>query len=79
MAYLLPAGLGDTSPANLPPEAGLYACLFGSIISIMQLLRRASRPHVALFGRGPGSEFYGDSEGNSESEVIPIEINPIAS
>src|SRR5215216_2675159 len=28
-AYLLPAGLGDASLANLPPEAGLYACLFG--------------------------------------------------
>src|SRR5262249_35477277 len=27
-AYLLPAGLGDASLANLPPEAGLYACLF---------------------------------------------------
>ena len=26
-AYLLPAGLGDASLANLPPEAGLYACL----------------------------------------------------
>ena len=23
-AYLLPAGLGDASLANLPPEAGLY-------------------------------------------------------
>jgi high affinity sulfate transporter 1 len=31
-AYLLPAGLGDASLANLPPEAGLYACLFGGVI-----------------------------------------------
>ena len=30
-AYLLPAGLGDASLANLPPEAGLYACLFGAL------------------------------------------------
>jgi sulfate permease, SulP family len=30
-AYLLPAGLGDASLANLPPEAGLYACLFGGL------------------------------------------------
>jgi len=28
-AYLLPAALGDASLANLPPETGLYACLFG--------------------------------------------------
>ncbi|TMP90291.1 MAG: hypothetical protein E6L07_14780, partial [Verrucomicrobia bacterium] len=27
-AYLMPAGLADASLANLPPEAGLYACLF---------------------------------------------------
>src|SRR5258707_359334 len=31
-AYLLPAGLGDASLANLPPQAGLYACLFGGLI-----------------------------------------------
>jgi high affinity sulfate transporter 1 len=31
-AYLLPAGLGDASLASLPPEAGLYACLFGGLV-----------------------------------------------
>lgn len=31
-AYLLPAGLGDASLANLPPQAGLYACLFGGLV-----------------------------------------------
>src|SRR6185436_12367501 len=31
-AYLLPAGLGDASLANLPPQAGLYACLFGGLL-----------------------------------------------
>ena len=31
-AYLLPAALGDASLANLRPEAGLYACLFGGLI-----------------------------------------------
>ena len=31
-AYLLPAALGDASLASLPPEAGLYACLFGGLI-----------------------------------------------
>jgi Sulfate permease and related transporters (MFS superfamily) len=29
-AYLLPAGLADASLANLPPEAGLYACLLAA-------------------------------------------------
>jgi sulfate permease, SulP family len=31
-AYLIPAGLGDASLANLPPEAGLYACMFAGLI-----------------------------------------------
>lgn len=31
-AYLMPAGLADASLANLPPEAGLYACLFSGLI-----------------------------------------------
>jgi high affinity sulfate transporter 1 len=31
-AYLVPAALGDASLANLPPEAGLYACLFGGLV-----------------------------------------------
>ncbi|MCU0725780.1 MAG: SulP family inorganic anion transporter [Planctomycetes bacterium] len=31
-AYMLPAGIGDASLANLPPEAGLYACLFGGLV-----------------------------------------------
>src|SRR4029077_9311630 len=30
--YLLPAGAGHASLANLPPEAGLYACLFGGLV-----------------------------------------------
>lgn len=31
-AYLLPAAVGDASLANLRPEAGLYACLFGGLV-----------------------------------------------
>jgi high affinity sulfate transporter 1 len=31
-AYLLPAALGDASLAGLPPEAGIYACLFGGLV-----------------------------------------------
>jgi len=31
-AYLVPAGIGDASLAGLPPEAGLYACLFSGLI-----------------------------------------------
>src|ERR1700740_2291205 len=31
-AYLVPAALGDASLANLPPQAGLCACLFGGLV-----------------------------------------------
>src|SRR6185295_8286103 len=31
-AYLLPSAIGDASLAGLPPEAGLYAILFGSLV-----------------------------------------------
>lgn len=31
-AYLLPAGIGDASLARLPPESGLYACMFGGLV-----------------------------------------------
>jgi len=30
-AYMLPAAIGDASLAGLPPQAGLYACLFGGL------------------------------------------------
>ena len=31
-AYMLPAGIGDASLAGLPPEAGLYACIFAGLV-----------------------------------------------
>ena len=31
-AYLLPAAIADASLAGLPPEAGIYACLFSGLV-----------------------------------------------
>jgi MFS superfamily sulfate permease-like transporter len=31
-AYLLPSSIGDASLAGLPPESGLYACLFSGLV-----------------------------------------------
>ena len=31
-AYLLPSNIGDATLAGLPPEAGLYACLFSGLV-----------------------------------------------
>ncbi len=31
-AYMIPAGIGDASLAGLPPEAGLYSCMFAGLV-----------------------------------------------
>jgi SulP family sulfate permease len=49
----------------------LRGVLIGAVISLVQLLRRASRPHVALLGRIPGTRRFSDCERNPENELIP--------
>jgi MFS superfamily sulfate permease-like transporter len=49
----------------------LRGVLIGAILSIILLLRRASRPHVAVLGRVPGTDLYGDIERNPENELTP--------
>jgi high affinity sulfate transporter 1 len=49
----------------------LRGVMIGAIISLISLIRRASRPHVALLGRIPGSEQFSDCERHSENERIP--------
>ena len=38
-----------------------------SVLSLLLLLRRASRPHVAVLGRFGGTDFYGDVARNPEN------------
>ena len=49
----------------------LRGVLIGAIISLVQLLRRASRPRVALLGRIPGSRRFSDHERHPDNELIP--------
>ena len=53
-AYLLPAGLGDASLANLPPEAGLYACLFcgPGLLAVLQLAAHRDHRHLRDLAAG---------------------------
>jgi SulP family sulfate permease len=46
----------------------LRGVLIGAVLSLLLLLRRASRPHVAVLGRVPGTELFGDVARNSENE-----------
>jgi SulP family sulfate permease len=49
----------------------LRGVLIGAIISLVQLLRRASRPHVALLGRIAGTRRFSDRERHPDNELIP--------
>jgi MFS superfamily sulfate permease-like transporter len=49
----------------------LRGVLIGAVISLVQLLRRASRPHVAILGRIPGTRRYSDMERHSDNEPVP--------
>jgi high affinity sulfate transporter 1 len=49
----------------------LRGVMIGAILSLLQLLRRASRPHVALLGRIPGTRRFSDRDRNPENEPVP--------
>ena len=49
----------------------LRGVLIGAIISLVLLIRRASRPHVALLGRIPGTRRFSDRERHPDNESIP--------
>src|SRR5213596_165973 len=49
----------------------LRGVLIGAIISVVQLLRRASRPHVAFLGRNPGTRRFSDLARHPDNEPVP--------
>src|SRR4029077_6606062 len=49
----------------------LRGVMIGAVISLVQLLRTASRPHVAFLGRIPGTRRFSDRERHSDNELIP--------
>jgi MFS superfamily sulfate permease-like transporter len=49
----------------------LRGVMIGAVISLIQLLRRASRPHVALLGRIPGTRRFSDRQRHPDNELIP--------
>ena len=49
----------------------LRGVLIGAVISMVQLIRRASRPHVAFLGRIPGTGRFSDRERHPGNEPIP--------
>jgi MFS superfamily sulfate permease-like transporter len=59
----------------------LQGILCAALASILMLLVRASRPHVAFLGRIPGTSSYSDVGRHPENEVLPgmIAFRPEAS
>jgi high affinity sulfate transporter 1 len=59
----------------------LRGVMIGAIISLVQLMRRTSRPHVAVLGRIPGTRRFSDMERHSDNEAIPgaLIVRPEAS
>jgi MFS superfamily sulfate permease-like transporter len=49
----------------------LRGVLIGAILSLIQLLRAASHPHVAILGRIPGTQRFSDQERHPDNESIP--------
>jgi MFS superfamily sulfate permease-like transporter len=49
----------------------LRGVLIGAIISIIQLIRRSSRPHVAFLGRIPGTRRFSDVARHEDNELLP--------
>jgi SulP family sulfate permease len=49
----------------------LRGVMIGAVISLVQLLRRASKPHVAFLGRIPGTRRFSDRERHPDNELIP--------
>lgn len=59
----------------------LEGILLAALASILLLLARASRPHVAFLGRVPGTNRYSDLARHPENEALPgvIAFRPEAS
>jgi MFS superfamily sulfate permease-like transporter len=48
----------------------LQGILLAALVSILMLLGRASRPHVAFLGRIPGTNLYSDLDRHPENEAL---------
>src|SRR5262249_37886448 len=49
----------------------LRGVMLGALISLVQLVRVSSHPHVALLGRIPGTRRFSDRDRHEDNELIP--------
>ena len=60
-----------TALAGVLTSGLLRGVLIGAVISLVQLIRRASRPHVAFLGRIPGTARFSDRDRHPKNEPVP--------
>lgn len=63
--------IAATALAGVLVSGLLRGVLIGAVISMLLLIRRASRPHVAFLGRIPGSRAFSDLERHPDNEPAP--------
>jgi sulfate permease, SulP family len=49
----------------------LKGIIIGTVFSLLALVYRASRPHIAVLGRIPGTDAFGDIHRHPENQVVP--------
>jgi len=49
----------------------LKGVMVAVVVSLLLVIRRAARPHVAFLGRIPGTRLYSDLERNPDNEPVP--------
>jgi MFS superfamily sulfate permease-like transporter len=60
-----------TAFAGVLTSGLLRGVMIGAVISLVQLIRVASHPHVALLGRIPGTRRFSDRDRHADNELIP--------
>jgi len=64
-------GISMVAFAGVLVEGILRGVLLAAVVSVLMLLARAARPHVAFLGRIPGTRRYSDLERNPDNEPAP--------
>lgn len=64
-------GISMVAFAGVLVEGILRGVLLAAFVSLLLLLRRAARPHVARLGRIPGTRRFSDIERNPDNEPVP--------
>ena len=64
-------GVSMVAFAGVLLQGILRGVLLAALVSVLMLLRRAARPHVAFLGRVPGTRRFSDLERNPDNEPVP--------